>query len=141
MAVDGMFGGSVELLSTSVDLRARNHNYLAGNLANAETPGYAPRVLQFEDQLRQAVQRTETPVSPVMTNPRHIPLTGVVTSVGAVEGEVVESPASTIGRDGNGVELDREMASLAENQIMFNASIDLLRKKFDTLKLAIKGGN
>jgi flagellar basal-body rod protein FlgB len=53
----------------------------------------------------------------------------------------VETPAGSPGRDGNGVELENEMGRMVENQIMFNADVQLLTKKFQELTLAIKGGN
>jgi flagellar basal-body rod protein FlgB len=56
-----------------------------------------------------------------------------------VEGKVIETPAPTPGRDNNGVELEAEMSRMAENQIMYNASIQILTKKFEGMKYAIKG--
>ena len=48
MRADGLFGTTIELLGKSLDLRARNQNHVAANIANAETPGYTPTVLTFE---------------------------------------------------------------------------------------------
>lgn len=139
MPVDKLFNLTVDLLSKSIDLRARNQNYLSANIANAETPGYLPRRLSFEGELKEAMeQKPQTPPPPA--NPRFIPIKGGNAQLTTVQGEVLTSPTSgTIGRDGNGVELEGEMSQLAENQIMYNASIQLLVRKFDLLKSAIKG--
>jgi flagellar basal-body rod protein FlgB len=137
MRIDGLFNSTIDLLGKSIDLRIKNHTHIAGNLANAETPGYTPTVLEFEKQLKNAFEKNDGP-SPAVTNPRHIPLGGNQV-LQNVEGDVLEVPAPAEGRDGNGVELEREMGRMAENQIMYNASIQILQKKFEALKYAIKG--
>jgi len=61
-------------------------------------------------------------------------------SIQQVRGEVVETPAKTPGRDGNSVELENEMAGMMQNQVLFNASAQLLAKKFEGLRSAIREG-
>ncbi len=56
-----------------------------------------------------------------------------------MQGTVIETPAGSLGRDGNGVELENEMGKLVENQILYNASVQIIAKQFETLKTAIKG--
>ena len=48
---------------------------------------------------------------------------------------MIETPTKTPGKDGNAVELEDEMSKLAENQIMFNASVQMLNKEFDRLRI------
>jgi flagellar basal-body rod protein FlgB len=52
---------------------------------------------------------------------------------------VIETPAASIGKDGNGVELENEMGKLVENQILYNATVQIVSKQFESLKTAIKG--
>jgi flagellar basal-body rod protein FlgB len=139
MAMNGIFDTTIDLLGKSLDLRAQNHNRLSANIANAETPGYTPTTLSFEKELKEALLDQEA--APTATSPRHIPLLGETGGLELVQGTVVETPAGTAGRDGNGVELESEMGKMMGNQIMFNANIQLLTKKFQELTLAIKGGN
>jgi flagellar basal-body rod protein FlgB len=119
MPIEGIFNNTIELLSKGIDLRAKNHNHISANLANAETPNYIP--------------------TSVTSHPRHIPLKGQAGSIDTVQGTVVKTPAPGVGRDGNAVEMEQEMSKLASNQIMYNASVQLIAKKFEGLKLAIKG--
>ena len=139
MPVDRLFDTTVDLLSKNIDLRARNQNHLSANIANAETPGYTPRRLSFEGELKDALQEKKKGLPQQQPNPRHIPIKGGSSRIDAVQGQIVETPSATSGRDGNRVELESEMAQLAENQIMYNAGIQMLVKKFDSLKSAIKG--
>lgn len=138
MPVQGLFGETIELLSKGIDLRARNHNHIAANLANVETPGYTPTRLSFEQELKAALS-SRPPLPSGVTHERHIPLRGRSSQVADVQGTVTETPAATVGRDGNRVDIEREMAALAENQIMYNASVQLIAKKFEGLKQAIRG--
>ncbi len=144
MPIEGLFNTTVELLAKSVDLRTRQQTLIAANLANAETPGYTPRSLEFEQQLQEAVKSSSGRGSSGLsvTNPRHIPLQGdgSAASIQGVTGTVVEVPSLTPGRDHNGVELENEMNRMMQNQVLFNASAQLLQMKFQGLLTAIKGG-
>lgn len=138
MAIDGIFNTTIRLLEKNLDLRAKNQNLISANLANSETPGYIPSSLSFEGELKDALKNRGGETSP-LTNPRHIPLKGRAAGLDMVQGEVAKKPDGTVGFDGNGVELEQEMGRLAENQILYNASIQLAVKKFEGLKTAIKG--
>lgn len=137
MPIDTIFGTTVNLLAKSIDLRAKNHTMISANLANVETPNYTPTSLSFEDELKGALKGKKG--TPAITNPRHIPLKGQSSSLEQVQGRVLETPSSTPGKDNNGVELEAEMGRMVENQLMYNASIQILGKKFEGLKTAIKG--
>jgi len=140
MPIDGIFNTSVELLGKSIDLRAKNQNLIASNIANAETPNYTPKSLAFEDELQGALKGGQKG-APSMTHARHLPLKGAKNRLQSVTGRVVETPAKTPGKDGNAVELENEMARMAENQVMYNASVQILSKTFGELRMAVKGGN
>jgi len=140
MPVDGIFGTTIDLLGKNIDLRTKNQNLISSNIANAETPNYTPKALEFEQELQDAV-KNRSKGTPAITNPRHLPLKGAAGRLQSVTGQVVETPSKTPGNDGNAVELENEMGRLLENQIMFNASVQMLSKKFGDLSMAIKGGN
>ena len=138
MALDGIFNTTIRLLERNLDLRAKNQNLISANLANAETPGFIPSTLSFEKDLKEAL-RSRGGHDLSITHPRHIPLKGTGAGLEYVQGSVSQVPDGPVGRDGNGVELEQEMGKLAENQILYNATIQLAVKKFEGLKTAIKG--
>jgi len=138
MALDGIFNTTIRLLEKNLDLRAMNQNLISANLANAETPGYIPKRLSFEGELKDALKNRGGDTPP-LTDPRHIPLNGRSAGLDRVQGTIIEAPDGSVGDDGNGVELENEMGRLAENQILYNATIQLAIKKFEGLKTAIKG--
>jgi flagellar basal-body rod protein FlgB len=141
MPIDKLFGSTIDLMSKNLDLRAKNQTYIAANVANAETPNFRPKTFSFEDQLKDALKNQDAgSMATVPANPRHIPLKGIARKLEDVDGVVDETLTSGLGRDGNGVDLEREMGRMAENQILYNASVQILAKKFDDLKYAVKGG-
>jgi len=142
MPIEGIFNSTIGLLGKSIDLRAKNQNLISSNIANAETPNFVPKTLVFEQELQGALKGQKGGQhSSAMPNARHIPLRGAGggSSLQSVTGRVIETPAKTPGKDGNAVELEDEMGKMAENQVMFNASVQLLTKKFEGLRSAIKG--
>lgn len=141
MPIDELFGSTINLVGKSIDLRSKNHTYLTANIANVETPGFTPSTLSFQDELKQALAREQRPNAgtPALTNPRHLPLKGAASSVQQVQGHVLETPSPSAGTDGNGVELETEMGKMVENQIMYNASVQILSQKFNDMKMVIRG--
>lgn len=139
MQLDGLFSTTVELLGKNIDLRARKQNLIASNIANAETPNYIPKSLAFEDELQGALKGSVNG-APAITNSRHLPLKGAANRLQSVTGHIVETPAKTPGKDGNAVEFENEMGSLMENQIMYNASVQILAQKFAGIMTALKEG-
>jgi flagellar basal-body rod protein FlgB len=67
-------------------------------------------------------------------------LNGSTEADGTFQPEVFVRPTESVGQDGNTVDVDSEMAELAENQIMYRATVELINKKLGTLKYAISNG-
>jgi flagellar basal-body rod protein FlgB len=142
MPVNGLFGTTIDLLGKSLDMRIKNQTLIAANLANAETPGYTPVELSFEKQLKQAMNgQGAGNISLATTDPRHISLHHGDDAISDVQGRIIDVSDGTPGKDGNGVELETEMGRMAENQVLYNASVQILSVQFDELKNAVKGGS
>lgn len=124
------------VLQRSLDLRQQKQQVIAANIANAETPGYAPRKLSFEADLRAAIKRPEGPER--QSNPKHIPVAGA--DISEVRGTIVTQHSSNPLGDGNGVSVDAEMLDLAENQLLYEAATQALKKKLSMLKYAAGDG-
>lgn len=141
MQLNSVFDSSIQLLAKNIDLRSRNQNLISSNIANAETPNYTPKALIFEEELQGALKSGKQGTNnSVISNSRHIPLKGTSRRIQNVSGRVVETPAKTPGKDGNSVELENEMTHLLENQVMYNASVQILAKKFEGIKSALREG-
>ncbi|ASS91565.1 MAG: flagellar basal body rod protein FlgB [Bacillaceae bacterium] len=125
-----IFSNSIANLEQAIRISSLNGKVIANNIANVDTPGYKAKTVNFKNVLDQQIK-----LDAYRTNPRHLPF------VGSESTSIVETRTnSAYQHNGNNVDIDQEMAKLAENQIFYNALIDRLNGKFNSLKTVIKGG-
>lgn len=130
-----IFGKTVGLLENLLDLRSKRHNLILSNIANQDTPRYKARDLSFTDELKA---RIKSPGEGLMvTSPGHI---GGGSDVFNEKGKVITEATKAIGIDQNSVNVDQEMANLAENSIMYNATAQIVGTKLKALKNAVREG-
>ncbi|MEJ2529201.1 MAG: flagellar basal body rod protein FlgB [Gammaproteobacteria bacterium] len=128
MKLDQVFG----IHEQALKLRGRRAEVLAGNIANADTPGYKARDFDFHSLLRQEVGSTQRMKT---TNPRHIQVdTGIVPP--SQMGYRVPSQPSL---DGNTVDSQLEHTAFASNALEYQASLRFLSGQIQTLRKAITG--
>ena len=100
---------------------------IQSNIANADTPNYRPKELLFERQLENQLKlKREDPRHIDPSGERKTPFKEV--SLGSIQ-----------GYDGNKVDIQEELAKLAESSIMYKALGENLKKEFSKLKLVITG--
>lgn len=136
--INNVFDPTIGALNTAMNLRLINQNVISSNVANADTPGYKAKTVEFEGALRDALSvgnQTQNSAS----DERHI----VHRSTDPVEPGVFEDPNGVESLDGNTVDRSAEMAKLAENQLLYDAAAEMLKRKLGMLKYAITegGGN
>jgi flagellar basal-body rod protein FlgB len=131
-----LFDPSMNLLNKVLDLRAAKERIISSNIANAETPGYSPARFEFEQELRQAVNRDG--FSLATSHPSHIP--NLTAGLDSVSGRITKAPDKTGIGDKNGVRVDEEMISLSENEIMYETAAQILKKKMTLLGYIVQGG-
>lgn len=117
-----LFDRTFQFIGKSLDLRTLNHKVISGNIANAETPDYHAKKLPFQNVLEKSLNAAVS-VSLKRTHPQHLPES-------LDEDPGVESTHEA-------VDIDAEMTRLAENNIMFQAGVQSLVKKFEALKFTI----
>lgn len=132
-----LFDKTTRALGASVSLRQTRNNITAANIANAETPGYQAKKVDFEEALSRALD-SESIAGPAGLQAGHFPVAQGALS--RVKADIYENPDAEISNDGNTVNVEREMASLAENSIMYKAAIQLINKKMAALKYAVSEG-
>ena len=135
----GMFENNIfTLVQKTLDFRTQRQDLLASNIANKDTPGYKAEDMVFQKSLEKALH-AEEPGLLKTTNPRHFDGRNTP-PLKLVEAQRIHSASPFPDFDGNTVDLDREMAKMAENQLMYNASIRMLTHQFRMLKTAITEG-
>jgi len=134
--MSGLFGNNIfTIAQKSLDFRTSRHDLLASNVANKDTPGYQAEDLVFRASLEKALQ-AEQPGPLKQTDSRHFDGRNTP-PLNEVEAQRILSASPYPDFDGNTVDLDREMAKIAENQLMYNATLRMLAHKFRGLKSAI----
>ncbi|MCP3931088.1 MAG: flagellar basal body rod protein FlgB [Bacteroidetes bacterium] len=125
-----------KLLEKVLDLRSTNQNVISSNIANSETPGYSPTRFEFENELKNAMGKTD--FSMTTSHQNHIP--PGATSISTVNGSLITTKDKSGIGDENGVNVDMEMIALSENQILYETAAQLLKKKMTLLKYVVQGG-
>ena len=133
-----IFGGTISLLSRVLDLRSRNHKVIATNIANADTPNYKAFQMHVDEALQRHSNRNGG-LQLVRTRTGHL-------GDGPVQGSRLDitrdnSGEVTLRGDGNTVDIDRSMARLSENSLIYNAAAQIIQKRFQALLSAIQGGS
>lgn len=131
MPVKGIFDGHIEMLEQALSLRSRKLEAISANIANAETPGYGRLQMDFKEALAAAAGSSDD--TQAVTHPKHMQA-----GAGDAEGLVYRQQDPNVIGDGNNVVLEQEMKDLAENQIRYEAAIQMLNKKFSMLKSVIQ---
>jgi flagellar basal-body rod protein FlgB len=123
-------------LRSAASLRTYRQGLLATNIANADTPNFKARDIDFQQALA-SVQSGRTPAgSLAVTSPRHLqPLTAEGPYAGALRYRTEYQGAV----DGNTVNLDVERAAFAENSVQLEASLTFIRQQLTQLQGAIQG--
>lgn len=128
-------------------LRAERQKVIASNIANADTPGYSGRDINFKEAMNAAVGETESSLRPRppsestarngMTNARHIPIQASTPSM--EEAHLEYTVQTQPSMDGNSVDMDRERASFADNAVRYEATLRFINGSSKTILSAIQG--
>jgi flagellar basal-body rod protein FlgB len=123
--------------ATALQLRSQRTEVLAANLANADTPNYRARDLDFKSALAAAsTANAQKPVPMAMTNTGHI---GGATVNGLPAPELKYRVPLAPAIDGNTVDVQLEQAAFAENTVRYQATLTFISTKLRTLLTAITG--
>ena len=129
MNFDKVFG----IHEQALRLHARRAEVLASNLANADTPGYKARDLDFKAILRGQMDGPAQHLK--VTRPGHIQPGNGELPIGALKYRIPQQPSL----DGNTVEAEREQVEYSANAVRYQASLRFLDGRIRTLRSAITG--
>jgi len=124
------FDKTLGIHSQALALREKRSEVLAANLANADTPGYKARDLDFKSLLNQnlpaavAMERTQA---------------GHFAPWQLLESSVMYRNPNQVSLDGNTVEANVEQAEYAENAVQYQASLQFISNNFTGLMMALRG--
>lgn len=123
-------GAIMAALGRQMNTAVARQAVAAGNLANLDTPGYRTRELSFDDLLNGAVRRLDLKT----------PGGGPSGTPAAPRPVTTEATGLESRRDGNNVQLDRELFSMTRASSDFAAAQAALSAKFRLIRFAINEG-
>ena len=126
---------------TALSLRAQRQELLASNIANADTPNYKARDIDFASALQGALARAGDPAGQLATTaPAHVPR-------GTPNGDKLPDGTPVLYRgivqpsvDGNTVDMDVERNQFADNALRYEAAITMINSQIRGMLTAIQGG-
>ncbi|MBN2796974.1 MAG: flagellar basal body rod protein FlgB [Clostridia bacterium] len=104
---------------------------ISNNISNVNTPNYKRETVNFEDVLQNAANQNDIMSR---THEKHMSVSSSVTPT------IVKDDSTEYRKDGNNVNIDTEMAELAENQIRYEAITKELNDTLKRLRISIKEG-
>jgi len=112
---------SFTVLQKVLDTATLRHKVIANNIANVNTPGYHRREVCFQDELAR------------------LAATGDGERLAAARPEVLESHEGPFRADGNNVNVERELADLMKNALVYRTCTQLLSSRIAGYRAAISG--
>jgi flagellar basal-body rod protein FlgB len=129
--------GRTKVVEKALDGAWLRNEAIAQNISNVNTPGYKRKSVAFEEVLSQAMDKSS--FKGLRTDQRHIPIGS--SSIDEVDIKVSEEPRALQMRlDGNNIDIDSEMASMAKNSIQYNTLMQRLAGQFRSIKSVISEG-
>jgi flagellar basal-body rod protein FlgB len=132
--------------SKALVLRAERQRIIASNIANADTPGYAARDLDFKEAMKDASGNSSrlpltTPSANTLAtaHARHISLPGIAGGSAGDSSNLAYTTQSQPTVDSNSVDLDRERANFSDNSVRYEATLRFINGRAKGLLSAIQG--
>lgn len=128
---------------SSLRLRAQRQELLAGNIANADTPNFKARDLDFSTALKSAISENSqlttlgNTMKPIATSAMHIGANNAATPADATDIKYRGILQGSV--DGNTVDMDVERNQFTDNAIRYEASVMMISGKIKRMLAAIQG--
>jgi len=132
---DKLFNPVFQQLQSTLDLRLKQHGLVSSNIANANTPGYLAKRINFHKAFSRLMADSSQSTAAMRNS-----------SAGHMEGVSSSSPpvdtikAQAWSQDGNSVKAEEEMVILAENNLLYNATVEVLKRRLGMLEYAASDG-
>ena len=131
---------SLDFQGQALQLRSERQRLIASNIANADTPGYIARDMDFAKTLKAATGTLPAAGALATSHAGHLGTGGTAGAGGAkVAGELLYATPSQTNLDRNTVDMDRERASFADNAIKYEATLRFINSSVRTSLSAITG--
>lgn len=132
----GKIDGMLQFHQAALGLRAARQELLASNIANADTPNYKARDIDFAGALRGALSGSAAKLPLAATVPRHL---GGASGESVLGAPVRYRNAVQPSADGNTVDMDIERAQFADNALRYEAGVRFVSEEIKSVLIAVQG--
>ena len=129
---------ALDFQAQALNLRSERQRLIASNIANADTPGYVARDMNFAQALRNATGNAQPAATLAASQPGHIG-GGSGSLQGGTFSTLMYAAPSQTNLDRNTVDMDRERASFADNTVKYEATLRFIGSQVKTTLSAITG--
>jgi flagellar basal-body rod protein FlgB len=148
--LEKLFDSTTQVVEKSMQLRMMRQNFLASNIANAETPNYRAVDIDFQATMQnliaeaekvRAARKADQPMDMQRTDARHLSLDAFSNPILPRQIIFAAGDSTSIGDDSNSVSLEQQMARLQMNALHHQMMSRLLARKISGLKNVIEGSS
>ena len=120
----------------ALSIRGQRQQLLASNIANADTPNYKARDIDFSTAMSNALHKSgnQSPAELAKTAPQHLDVQGAIGGGTQLYRATVQGSV-----DGNTVDMDVERNQFTDNSLRYEASLTILGMQIKNLLSAIQG--
>ena len=137
MFLNNSFGRTIDMLHRTMDVTLLRRSVIADNIANADTPNFKRSVVNFESELKRAIESTKPPAMQArLTDSRHIPSFRPV-DYREIGPRRVLDYLTTSDNNGNNVDLEVESMNMLGNQLSYELMTVYVANRFNQLQTAL----
>ncbi len=125
---------TLQALAAATKFREMRQEVISSNVANKDVPGFKAKRIDFEKALARALD-VDGNLTMKVEDGKHFNVGNG--GFNNLEPEVYEDPNGVVSENGNTVDVQEEMALMAENKIMYDALVQLMNKKLGLMKYTI----
>jgi flagellar basal-body rod protein FlgB len=130
MFLDNSFGKNMELLHRTMDVSLYRRSVIADNLANADTPNFKRSVVNFESELKRALDsESGRGMEAAMTSDKHISFNKTQDWKDVKPRKVLDYLTQS-DNNGNNVDAEEEMMMAMQNQLQYNLLTTSISNQF-----------
>ena len=139
MTFSGAFGRNLELLTREMEVATLRRNVIANNIANANTPNFKRSDVNFESQLKRALdsEKAASPFKEFLTDPRHIPFNRPI-DWRTVQPRRGLDYLTEAKNNGNNVDIEQEGMDSLNNQLIYTTLAQVVSSEFQRVNIVLK---
>lgn len=138
MLFQGTTGKNLDILKRAMDVAVLRNNVIADNIANADTPNFKRTEVNFESQLKRALDSEKVrPFSQFLTDQRHIPFYKPI-DYRQVKPRLVLDYLTTAKNNGNNVDIEESMMNALQNQLLYQTLVQAVSSEYSRINVVLK---